>query len=199
MRVTDISILGWVHSLACVAALVLGAIMIVTAKGTTAHRRNGRLYVVAMVIANLLSLGIYKGDIGAHGFAPGNFGFFHWLAVAAFVFVLAGFYAASRQARGVWAYLHPASMVLSYYVLVGGLISEAFARIDALRGLATTIVNGHTRFGSVTLGMTHMAAMLATFVLIAAFSIKVWLYRRSAKRIARNTGSFAGTAATSNV
>jgi uncharacterized membrane protein len=182
MRVMDISVLGWIHSLACVAALLLGALMIVSAKGTPAHRRNGRLYVIAMVAANLLSLDIYKGDIGAHGFAPGTFGFFHWLAVAALVFVLAGFYAASRQARGFWAYLHPASMVLSYYVLVGGLINEAFARIVALHGLATTIVHGKARFGSAILGMTHMTAMLATLLLILAFSIKVWLYRRSEKR-----------------
>ncbi|MGD0189170.1 MAG: DUF2306 domain-containing protein [Rhizomicrobium sp.] len=199
MRVFDISILGWIHSLACIAALLLGALTIVAAKGTPSHRRNGRLYVAAMVLANLLSLGIYKGDIGAHGFAPGTFGFFHWLAVAALAFVLAGFYAALRQARGLWAYLHPTSMVLSYYVLVGGLINEAFARVDALRGLATTIVHGQPRFGSFVLGMTHMAAMLATVLLIIVFGIRTWLYRRSAKRTAANRTSFAGTATASNV
>jgi uncharacterized membrane protein len=179
MRIWDISLLGWIHSLACVAALFLGAIMIVSAKGTPARRRNGRLYVAAMVIANALSLAIYKGDIGVHGFGPGTFGFFHWLAVAALAFVLAGFYAASRQARGFWAYLHPASMVLSYYVLVGGLINETFARVVALRGFATSVVHGKVVFGSPTLGMAHSAAMLATLLLIIVFSIKVWLYRRS--------------------
>jgi hypothetical protein len=55
MRIADISIIGWIHTIACIAALP----------------------------------------------GPGVFGLFHWFTVFALFFTLLGYFAASRQSRGV--------------------------------------------------------------------------------------------------
>jgi uncharacterized membrane protein len=181
MRLADISLIGWVHSMACTLALILGTWNIAATKGTKPHKWRGLGYVFSMIIANVLALVLYRFDIDlATGKAgAGTFGFFHWLAIAALFFTLAGFYASSRQSRGLWAYLHPICMTLSYYILAGGLINELFARLDVLRPLAVSIVNGKRVFSSPVLGMTHFAVMLAALLLIIVFSVKVWLYRRA--------------------
>ena len=80
----------------------------------------GRVYVVSMIVLNLSAFAIYKFDI-AHFVpfraGPNIFGFFHWLAVAALVFVLVGYYASRHQNRAFWSYVHPIAMTLSYYDL----------------------------------------------------------------------------------
>jgi hypothetical protein len=73
-------------------------------------------------------------------------------------------------------------MTLGYYVLVGGLINEMFARIDVLRAMAYTVTSAGTRFGSPIVGMTQSAAMLATLLLIILFVVRVGLRRRKLKQ-----------------
>jgi hypothetical protein len=73
-------------------------------------------------------------------------------------------------------------MTLSYYLLFGGLINEAFARIDMLRPLALTMVHGRPQFGSAVVGMTQTVAMFATLGLLILFTIKVWLFRHRARQ-----------------
>ena len=67
------------------------------------------------------------------------FGVFHWLAVTTLIMVLLGRVAARFQARGFFAYAHPVLMIASYWLLVGGAINEAFARLDWLQQLARAI------------------------------------------------------------
>ncbi len=183
MHIHDITLIGWIHTIACLIALVAGGWNIVGAKGTPRHMLMGRAYVVSMIVLNLSAFAIYKFDI-AHFVpfqaGPNVFGFFHWLAVAALVFVLIGYYAARHQNRAFWAYVHPIAMTLSYYDLVGGGINEAFARLDPLRALAIASAKG-ARFGAPIIGMAQTAAMAATLVMIVYFIARVALYRRRAK------------------
>src|SRR5215469_144456 len=116
MHIADISIIGWIHTVGCIAALV----------------------------AMSLSLLIYRFDIPlVRGARPGPhvFGLFHWFTVFALFFVLLGYFASSRQGRGLWAYTHPVAMTLSYYLLIGDLINELFARVNVLRPYAVDIIN----------------------------------------------------------
>lgn len=179
MRVADISLIGWLHTIACTAALVLGAMNLLAAKGTAPHKRRGLGYTVSMVVATLLSLFIFRFDIplvSGKAEGPGVFGLFHWLAIAALFFTLLGYFAASRQSRGLWAYTHPISMTLSYSLLVGGLINEVFARVDALRPLAFNTVNGRLAFGR-DVQMTQFAAEVVTLIFLVVFCLKVWRHR----------------------
>lgn len=185
MRIADISIIGWIHTLGCVAAMAFGAMNLLASKGTPRHRFRGLGYTLSMVVAMGLSLLIYRFDIplvrGARP-GPGVFGLFHWFTVFALFFTLLGYWAASRQGRGLWAYTHPVAMTLSYYLLIGGLINEMFARVSALRPYAVDIINGKPVFPSHTLRMTHMANELAFLIIVVLFSVKVWLYRRGSAR-----------------
>jgi uncharacterized membrane protein len=185
MHVHDITFIGWVHTIACLVALVAGGWNVAGAKGTPRHIVMGRAYVVSMIVLNLSAFAIYKFDI-AHfrpfQAGPNVFGFFHWLAVAALVLVLIGAYAARRQNSAFWSYVHPIAIALSYYDLVGGGINEAFARLDPLRAIvrATAKTTG-AAVGAPVIGMVQTAAMAATLIMIIYFIAKVALYRSRAK------------------
>jgi uncharacterized membrane protein len=187
MRIADISIIGWIHTIACIAALVFGAMNLVAAKGTPRHKFRGLGYTVSMVVAMGLSLFIYRFDIplvrGARP-GPGVFGLFHWFTVFALFFTLLGYYASSRQSRGFWAYTHPVAMTLSYYLLIGGLINELFARVNLLRPYSFDVINGKPVFPSHIVNMTHAANELAFLIILILFCVKVWRYRRGSVRAA---------------
>lgn len=183
MRLEDVGLLGWLHTLACIAALVAGGWNSVTFDRGRWHILRGDIYAWSMIVANVLVFGIYDFDIDFINmkFGPGVLGFFHWLAIAALVFTLIGWFAARRQRHGVWAYTHPVAMALSYYVLAGGLVNELFVRVDALRPFAFTIVDGAPRFGSAITGMTQTAVMFATLLMIVLYVVRVALRRRKRK------------------
>jgi uncharacterized membrane protein len=186
MLVSNMSIIGWLHSIACTLALVIGASNNVLAKGTPLHRRAGRLYAYTMLFANLSAFGVYHFDI-AH-FRPftagaSTFGIFHWEAVATLVLLGLGVYAARRQSRAVWAYTHPIAMLLTYYMLIGGLINELFVRVAALHALAMAHAPHAINIAATpVVGMTQFAAMLLFAALILAFAIKTAVHRRAAGR-----------------
>lgn len=188
MRIADISIIGWIHTMGCIVALIFGAMNLVAAKGTPHHKFRGLGYTISMVVAMGLSLLIYRFDIPlVRGARPGHgvFGLFHWFTVFTLLFVLLGYYAASRQNRGFWAYTHPVAMTLSYYLLIGGLINEVFARVNVLRPHAFDIINGKPVFPSHIVNMTHIANEFAFLIILILFCVKVWRYRRcSTPRVA---------------
>jgi uncharacterized membrane protein len=187
MRIADVSIIGWIHTISCIAALVFGAMNLLAAKGTPRHKFRGLGYTISMVVAMGLSLLIYRFDIPlVRGARPGPhvFGLFHWFTVFALFFTLLGYFAASRQSRGFWAYTHPIAMTLSYYLLIGGLINELFARVNLLRPYSFDLINGRPVFPSHTVQMTHFANELAFLLILILFCVKVWLYRRGSARAA---------------
>lgn len=182
MHIADISIIGWIHTMGCVAALAFGAMNLVAGKGTPGHKFRCLGYTISMVVAMGLSLLIYRFDIPlVRGARPGPhvFGLFHWFTVFALFFTLLGYYAASRQGHGFWAYTHPVAMTLSYYLLIGGLINEMFARVNILRPHAVDFINGKPVFPSHIVNMTHIANELAFLIILILFCVKVWRYRSS--------------------
>jgi uncharacterized membrane protein len=174
MRWSDISIIGYVHTLACVIALVMGAFMIFSRKGFPLHRRVGRWYVGAMVIVNLSAFGIL----------PYGLDIFHGVAVATLVVLMIGFVAASRQKASPWAYLHPLGMIASYYSLVGGAINEAFSRIDVLRSAALSSSPGAGLLKTQLLVTTHSVNILMFVALLLVFLAQVTKHRHKAARFA---------------
>ena len=183
MLVSNISLIGWLHSLSCMLALVLGAWNIAMAKGTLRHRRVGLAYVITMLVANLSAFGLYHFDVAR--FAPfsagaGVFGLFHWEAVATLAFLGLAVFAAPRQNRAVWAYSHPLAMLVTYYMLVGGLINELFVRVLPLRAFAQA--HGGVGFGrSPVIGMIHTAALAWFLLSLIYFALKVARHRRGAR------------------
>ncbi len=186
MLTGNISLLGWFHSAACIVALVTGAWNLVMPKGTAAHRLMGRWYVYTMVAVNLSVFAVYHFDI-AHfkPFAGGanTFGIFHWEAVGTLLLLALGVTAAPRQAKAGWAYAHPLAMVLTYYMLVGGLINEVFVRVIFLRNFAMAHAPRAAGIAAApVVGMAQGVAMLIFIVVILYFIAKVALYRRGLRK-----------------
>ena len=150
------SVVGWFHTAACIAALVLGAYLIFARKGTPRHKLWGDWYVGAIVFASLTSLTIYSRH---------TFTFAHWFAVMALVTALGGFALGRWHWRGgLWKYGHLTLMLLSYYVLIGGGVNEVFLRVGPLERFITPTFTP-------VVGLTHFAVMLIFMALILIYSL----------------------------
>ncbi|MYM27420.1 DUF2141 domain-containing protein [Duganella sp. CY15W] len=121
-----LTLIGWLHTLACCYSLIIGAKLLWAAKGGTAHQRDGRRYIYAMVFVNLSALGIYQ---------IGGFNIFHVLALCTLASLGIAFASARWQTPGrQWLRVHLTAIVFSYYQLIGGLINELFSRVPSLIG-----------------------------------------------------------------
>lgn len=163
MRIFDISLLGWLHTLACIVALPTGLALLAMPKGTPRHRRLGRWYLISMVIGSVTALGLFAP---IQGIAPG-FNRFHGMAVITLIALGVAYVGARRQAKAPWAYAHPAGMIVSYYMLIGALINEVFSRADLLQVYQ----------GSRVLGLAQAANMALFFALLIAVMAKVGVKR----------------------
>ncbi|WP_040479509.1 DUF2306 domain-containing protein [Mariniradius saccharolyticus] len=76
------SSLGWFHLASSVVAMITGAYVLFTAKGTKTHKNIGYGYVLSMVLVCGSALGIYN--------LTGRFGMFHILAFVGFATLVAG-------------------------------------------------------------------------------------------------------------
>lgn len=149
-----LSLIGWLHTLCSIFAMLAGAVALFAAKGSVNHRRWGLWYVYIMLLTNVSALLIY---------ASGQFNVFHWMAVGTLAMLLLGWYAAPRQRSMSWAVTHLSCMIWSYYMLYGGLINEVFLRIPALRNISPM-------YGadSLIFGMLQMV-VLFTFLILWFF------------------------------
>jgi uncharacterized membrane protein len=184
MRLDGISPIGWVHTAACILALIAGALQLWREKGTPPHRAIGTTYVLSMIVLNLSSLFIYKFDVmPPNRFGPGVFGFFHYGALFTLLIVLLGWYSASRQKAAFFAYLHPFCMIFSYYLLLAALVNESFARINWLRETAMAMSPGVRNFNQWRLVQRSQSSlMLVMIVALFFFLVRAALYRRAMKR-----------------
>jgi uncharacterized membrane protein len=150
----DLSLVGWVHTLVCFAAMLAFVPVMLARKGSRRHRTFGRVYSLVYVALCVTSLGIYSQQ---------RLWFPHWLAIGGLVVLAIGYLAARLKPRG-WRYIHLTAMLLSAYNLFGGAVNEAFLRISALRRLA-----GDNIMASPLVGMTHGLVMLAFVLLIGGY------------------------------
>jgi hypothetical protein len=171
----DLSIIGWLHSLACVVALATSLAIIVRRKGGAAHRAWGQVFTVSYMLVCVTSLGIYALE---------RFWFPHWLAVIGLVVVAIGWGAARFRPPG-WRYVHLIAMLLSVLNLFGGAVNEAFLRIESLSAMIGN------NFASPIVGMAHSLNMLVFVVLIVVHVVLTWLRHRPRRKRTVATGAAA--------
>ena len=112
------SFLGSLHVATAVLALVVAATVLVRTKGTTAHVRLGRVYVVLLALVDGFALLTYRNGIGP----------FHLLAVISLATLIAGLVWSPRR-RGS-RQTHAILMIWSVAGLVGaGLAQGATAAL----------------------------------------------------------------------
>jgi hypothetical protein len=160
----NLSLIGWLHSAACLVAMAAFVPVMLARKGGRRHRAAGKVYALAYVVLCLTSLGIYSLQ---------RFWFPHWLAIGGLVVLVAGWLAVRVKPAG-WRYVHLIAMLLSAYNLFGGAVNEAFLRIPPLRAMA-----GDNLLASPIVGMTHGIVMMAFMVLIAGYVIAAIVGRSS--------------------
>ena len=160
--------LGWVHFITSLAALAVGILVLLRTKGTFIHRQSGRIYALAVLVTSFTALGIYR---------RGGFFFAHWFAVAAVVATLVGLSAAHFKIPRVgWLHLHLTSMLISFYILIGGAVNEVFLRVNFLHRLVPNL-------NSPAVGATHFAAIVLFVGLIAYFNAVTIIRSRDPQRI----------------
>jgi len=116
---------GWLHTLTATASILLGGYVLLTKKGTKNHLKMGRYHLVCMLLTNVTSLFIYN--------AFDKWFFPHTLAVITLVILGIGFYFSRKRLYKHWLKVHLSCFILSYYMLIGGGINEAFLRIKPLQ------------------------------------------------------------------
>jgi uncharacterized membrane protein len=115
-----LSTLGAAHFTCALAALALGALVLLERKGTPSHRAKGASYVMAMLLVNLTALGIYR--------LTGRFGPFHALALLSLGTVAWGMRAVLRRRQG-WLVTHFYCMAWSYVGLLAATVAEIVVRV----------------------------------------------------------------------
>ena len=110
------------HVAAAVSALVAGAVVLFSRKGTHTHRVKGRVYVLALVLVNVAALSLHRED---------TFGVFHALAVASLVTIAVGLspLLLGKRSPQVIA-THAYCMTWSY----AGLVAAGFGQLGVALG-----------------------------------------------------------------
>lgn len=113
---------GLVHVLTAIAAMVVGAIVLLIKKGTTVHRFFGYLYFYLMLILNGTAFMLYG--------LFGTFGPFHIAALVSLLTLLAGFIPViRRKPKNKWLMQHFTFMYFSVVGLYAAFASETLTRI----------------------------------------------------------------------
>jgi len=76
------SSLGWFHLVTALLAMVAGAFVLATRKGTKRHKQVGYVYVFSMLLVCGSAMGIYR--------LTGTFGIFHITAIVGFLTLAGG-------------------------------------------------------------------------------------------------------------
>jgi uncharacterized membrane protein len=112
--------LGLIHFLSALAAIIFGAVVMFSRKGTKLHKLNGRAYVVAMWVLNITALMDYE----LYGF----FGPFHWMALISLATIVFAHLAVIRKGLG-WRQKHAYLMAWSYVGLIAAAVAETASRV----------------------------------------------------------------------
>lgn len=154
----DLSWLGWIHTVPCLIAIPLGAVLLLRRKATATHRALGQIYLPLLAFLSATSLGIYRSH---------RFFFPHWFAIATLIFVAIAWIAARwHRPRRFWLPIHVTATVLSYWSLLGGGVNEVWLRVDALHAIAQ-------RTRGIPIGVTHTALWTATVAVLVYYLVKV--------------------------
>ncbi len=108
-------------------SLITGIVIVFSKKGSAKHQRIGRVYVASMFGLNMTSFGIYKLYDG--------WGFFHWMAIASLIPLIAGMIAIyMKNIVG-----HYYFMCWSYIGLWCATISEIFVHVPLAVSLLQSV------------------------------------------------------------
>lgn len=144
-------ILGYIHVVFGILALVSGLVIFRVIKGTQLHRILGYLYVANMLGLNVTGLMIYR--------VFGTFGPFHVLAVISLLTLVAGFVPVYfKRPAGKWLQRHYEGMCWSYVGLLAATAAEITVRLPFIHGFGMA-------FGIATFVSSFIVVFIGAYVL----------------------------------
>jgi uncharacterized membrane protein len=176
------SLVGTVHFATAIAALVLGAAVLLQGpKGGRLHRQLGWAYVIVMLTVNATAFMLYGLFAG--------FGPFHAAAIVSLTGIVAGVLAArgARRARAAHQGFRRANrvevhywwMTFSYVGLVAALASEAITRLPFARAIG---IGGGAMFGAAVGGATALVFGVGSFLIVTRRARAMTPFRAHAER-----------------
>ena len=115
-------LIGSVHLGAALAAIAIGAFVLLRPKAGRWHRRTGYAYAAAMTLLNLTALLLYR--------LTGTVNIFHYAAAVSLLTLGLGLgFAIRRRPAGIWLELHYRFMAWSYVGLLAALVAEVSTRL----------------------------------------------------------------------
>ncbi|MBK7232054.1 MAG: DUF2306 domain-containing protein [Saprospiraceae bacterium] len=132
------STLGWFHLAVAALAMIVGAFVLATPKGTKRHKQVGYIYVVSMILVCGSAMGIYR--------LTGKFGIFHVTAIIGFLTLAAGIIPMyMKNLERKYKAVHLWFMYYSVLGLYAAFASELSVRIPdkpfyAMVGIATASI-----------------------------------------------------------
>lgn len=130
--------LGWFHLATAFLAMLSGAFVLATAKGTKRHKQVGYVYSASMILVCGSAMGIYQ--------LTGNFGIFHVLALVGFLTLAGGMIPMfMRNLQRKYKAVHVWFMYYSVLGLYAAFASELSVRIPekpfyTMVGIATGVI-----------------------------------------------------------
>lgn len=128
------SITGLIHLIFSIVALILGAMVIFSNKGTDRHKKIGYAYAISMVVCIATAFMIYRLFNG--------WGIFHYMAVISAMSLIFGLVPAIlRRPVNSWMGLHFGFMYWSVVGLYAAFISETITRTRITDMTKTTFIS----------------------------------------------------------
>lgn len=129
------SSLGWFHLATALLAMLAGAFVLATPKGTKRHKQVGYIYVASLILVCASAMGIYR--------LTGTFGIFHVTAIVGFLTLAGGMIPMFiKNLENKYKAVHVWFMYYSVLGLYAAFASELSVRIPdrpfyAMVGIAT--------------------------------------------------------------
>lgn len=120
-------IIGWLHTLTAIIALITGSMILANEKGTQRHKLVGRVYGVSMLVVCVTSFMIYR--------VHGTFGVLHFFAVVSTVTLLLGMLPLYTRRGKNPIVAHLSWMYWSVIGLYCAFAAEVFTRLPMLLDL----------------------------------------------------------------
>lgn len=118
-------IVGLIHFIGAILAMITGTMILVMKKGTRIHKRIGYVYVIGMTILLITAFMIYRLWSG--------WGLFHYAAVISSVTLLGGFLPIIfKFPKNNYIALHFSFMYWSVVGLYGAFFSEIMTRLPSI-------------------------------------------------------------------
>ncbi len=123
-------IIGWIHTLAAIIALITGSMVLAKTKGTLQHKRTGRVYGVAMLVVCATSFMIYR--------VHNTFGILHIFAIISTITLVLGMLPLYLKGYKNPILTHLSWMYWSVIGLYCAFAAEIFTRLPMLLDIKNT-------------------------------------------------------------